>query len=101
MMNPTGPFTADEFKALINAPHGEALKRIQQLDPLYGKNFEDGEKRKWRVKLIQEVRMAGYVTVEATCEEEAEALAEAIPDHTISWDAEDDDTPYVAEVKLK
>jgi len=98
MTNPFGPLSAEEFKSLVNAPHGQAADAIRKFDPLFGKN-SGGETRPWRVKLVQEVRMSGYVTVEAATEDDACILAEAIPEGKISWDFEDSDLPYIVEAK--
>lgn len=98
-ISPTGPLSPEEFKALVDAPHGQALKAIQKFDPLYGKFSAEGEPRKWRVKLVKEVTATGFVTVEAVTKEEAEALAHGISDYKIDWDYDDDGTSYVEEVK--
>lgn len=97
----TGPLTADELKALANAPHGQALQTIRKHDPLYGKLASDGEPRMWRVKLLKEVTAVGYVKVEAVTAEDAEALANGVSDHKIDWDYDDDDGcgSWVEEVK--
>jgi len=95
-ISPTGPIPPEEFKALVDAPCGQALKVIRQYDPHYGK--DDGELRKWRVKLFKEVQAEGFVTVEASSAEEAEALAYGVPDHKIDWDYDDCGTSFVEEV---
>lgn len=101
-ISPTGPLSPEEFKALVDAPHGQALKAIRKYDPLYGKFSAEGEPRKWRVKMTKEVQAVGFVTVEAVTEEEAEALAHGVPDHKIDWDFDyydDDGTSWVEEVE--
>lgn len=89
-MSATGPLTPEELKALVEARHGQALKAIQKHDPLYGKLSNAGDPVKYRVKLTKDVRAYGYVTVEAVTPEDAEAMAEEIPDHLVSWDYDDD-----------
>lgn len=100
-ISPTGPIPPEEFKALVDAPHGHALKIIQKYDPLYGRFPAGGEPRKWRVKLSKEITATGFVTVEAVTAEEAEELAHGVPDHKIDWDYDfdDDGTSWVEEVK--
>lgn len=97
--SPTGPIPPEEFKALVDAPHGQALKVIQKYDPLYGRFSPDGEPRKWRVKLTKEVQATGFVTVNAVTKEEAEELAHGVSDGAIDWDYDDDGTSWVEEVK--
>ncbi len=88
MSGSLGPLSQEEFKALVEAPYGAAKLAIQKHDPLWGRDEPDpGEKRKWRV------------TVEAETEEEAEELAQAIPDSQINWDYEDSDPPEVDSVE--
>ncbi|SMF65482.1 hypothetical protein SAMN02982989_3366 [Xaviernesmea oryzae] len=94
-----GPLSQEQFKDLVDAPYGRAGDTIRKFDPLFGKTSSDGEIVKWRIKLVQEVRMVGYVTVEAVNEEEAELAAEAIPDASVSWDFEDADSSYCVEVR--
>lgn len=96
-ISPTGPIPPEEFKALVDAPHGQALKAIRKYDPHYGK--DDGDLRKWRVKLVKEVTATGFVTVEAVSEEEAGSLAHGISDYKIDWDYDDDGTSWAEEVK--
>jgi hypothetical protein len=91
----TGPIPAEEFKALVDMPHGRALKAIRKYDPLYGKLSNDGEPIKWKVTLIQEVRMVGYVTVEAVNAEEAELVAGDISDRDVTWHFDSADASYV------
>lgn len=98
-ISPTGPIPREEFKALVEAPHGQALKAIQKYDPLYGRFSTDGEPRKWRVKLTKEVQAVGFVTVEAVTKEEAEALAHEVSDHKIDWDYDDEGSSWVEEVR--
>lgn len=95
-----GPLSQEEFKALVETPYGVAKLEIQKHDPLWGRDEPaPGEKRKWRVTLTQCVTMSGLVTVEAETEEEAEELAQAIPDSKINWDYEDSDPPEVDSVE--
>jgi len=81
-----GPLSQEEFKALVETPYGAAKLAIQKHDPLWGRDEPaPSEKRKWRVTLTQMVTMSGCVTVEAETEDEAELLADAIPDSKIDW----------------
>lgn len=74
--SPTGPLTAAQMQALAEAPAGVALRTLRQHDPLWGRPA--GETFPWRVSFTETVRMRGYVTVQASTEEEAIEAAEAL-----------------------
>lgn len=80
----TGPIPPDEFKKLADAPFGAALKTIRKFDPLYG--LPPGEKIKWRVTFEREITQEGEAYVMAASKEEAEKLADEIPESKICWD---------------
>ena len=101
MSGPLGPFSQEEFKALVEAPYGAARRAIQKHDPLWGREeSEPGEKRDWRVNLTQMVMLSGVVTVEAETEEEAELLADAIPDSQINWNHKNTFSTEIDSVEL-
>jgi hypothetical protein len=85
--NPTGPISADEMRALADAPYGKAAEELRKHDPFWGRG--EGEIIKWRVDLSKHVTMIGHVVVEAASEKEAEALADAIPDEKVQWEPYD------------
>lgn len=78
----SGPVPIDEFRALVNAPAGEARKRIQKYDPLFGR--AEGEKIKWQVTFTG--RGTGYATVMAASQKEAEKVADGLSDAEIDWE---------------
>ena len=54
MIDPvSGPIPRDVFATLAAEPHGQALRIIQQYDPLYGR--KEGEKLRWKVTLRREI----------------------------------------------
>lgn len=87
VVSSTGPMPADKFRELIDAPYGAAAVAIRQYDPMWGR--KDGEKIKWRVTARAKVEMRAIVTVEASSREEAEKLADALPDSSFDWEPDD------------
>lgn len=80
----TGPVPRDEFASFVNAPFGQAVKTIRKYDPLYAR--EPNEKIKWRARFERKVREDGWATVEASTKEEAQKLANDLPEAKINWD---------------
>jgi hypothetical protein len=72
----------EEFRKLIDAPYGAALKSIRKYDPLFGR--AEGEKVKWKVTASQ--NMTGTAFVQAADQKEAEALADELGDSQFDWD---------------
>lgn len=83
----TGPFSRDEFSALVNAPYGQAWKAIRKHDPLFGRT--SGERFKWLVTLEQDCPMRAHAFVEACSEDEARELAENLPFNDLDWNVID------------
>ncbi len=83
----TGPLSRTEFAELVTAPHGEAKKIIRKHDPYY--RLEPGEKVRFRVEVSGRMRGMGFV--EATSQQEAEKLAEALSDASFDWQGGDFD----------
>lgn len=79
-----GRMTPVQIKELADAPFGQAAKSIREIDPLWG--VEEGRPIKWRAKFSREVREVGSAIVEAATKEEAEELAEALPEASIRSD---------------
>lgn len=84
--SPFGPLSAAEFQEAVDAPYGQATAILRKHDPMWGRFKEEGEKIRWRVKLTQSVTMGATTYVEASSEEEAEALAALIPAHSLNFD---------------
>lgn len=82
----TGPIPPAVFKALVDAPYGEAARAIQKYDPLFGKESE--EEREWWVTFKRRATETGRATVKATTMKEAQELAEALSGREIEWDAD-------------
>lgn len=93
----TGPLSREQFAALVAAPFGEATKAIRKHDPLYGR--DEGEPIKWKVKFRRTSTEVGFAYVEAATEEGANALADELDDHKISWDYDDSDLAEVVSVE--
>ena len=83
----TGPLSREEFKKLVEAPHGQARREIQKVDPLFGRS--PGEKIEWRVRCRAD--MHGTAFVKAATEQEAEALADELTSNDVDWDTYSDD----------
>lgn len=83
----TGPIPREEFKKLVDAPYGEALRRIRKHDPLYGR--PPGEKFKWACTFTREVTEEGVGYVMAESEEEAEEMAGKLKESDLHWDVSD------------
>jgi hypothetical protein len=86
----TGPVPPEEFRRLVDAPHGEAVKAIRKYDPTYG--LKDGETIKWIVTYEREVTQVGTITVDASSEDEAEKLADEIlenDEERFAWESTD------------
>lgn len=77
----TGPMPRAEFKALVEAPFGEATKAIRKYDPLFGR--KPGEKLKWEVRCRS--TMEGWAYVEAENEDEADKLAAKLSCNDVDW----------------
>lgn len=75
---PFGPLSPAEFQEAVDAPFGKAVGILRKHDPLWGRST--GEAFPWRVRVVETVRMAGHVTVQAVSEEEAIKAAEALID---------------------
>lgn len=84
--NPFGPLSAEEFQKAVEAPYGRAGDILRKGDPLWGRSFPDGELARYKVTFHQQVTMRATKYVEAHSEEEAEAMAEAIPDDELTFD---------------
>lgn len=80
-LKPFGPIPRDEFMKLVEAPFGEAIKRIRKWDPLYGR--AKGEKIKWKVECRGELYGTAYV--EAATQEEADKLADDLDCGAVDW----------------
>lgn len=85
----TGPVPREEFATLIDAPYGEAAKKIRKYDPLFG--IPPGTKIKWTVRCETMGRRDGTAEVEAASEKEAAALAENLTYDEVEWDFDEDD----------
>lgn len=95
-MNPvSGKMPIEEFRKLKDAPYGAAIKTIRKYDPCWG--VKPGEKIKWTVTATAQMR--GEATVEASSQEEAEKLADLLPDHEFDWEALSDAEIEIDEVK--
>jgi hypothetical protein len=81
----TGVMPKDEFAALTALPHGEAIKKVRQYDPLFG--LKDGEKIRWKVEARADMRGTAYV--QAASQEEANKLADKLSDAAFDWDTSD------------
>jgi hypothetical protein len=77
----TGPLSREEFAELIDAPYGEATKRIRKHDPFY--RLGPGEKVRFRVEASG--RMHGTAYVEASDQKEADKLADELGDASFNW----------------
>lgn len=80
----TGPISKREFKALVEAPHGEAQKVIRKYDPLYG--LAPGVEVTWWVTFERHARETGRATVKAATLKEAQELAEEMNANQIDWE---------------
>ncbi len=83
----TGPVPREQFFALVNAPFGEAAKKIRKFAPMFGR--ADGEKITWRVECTG--TMTGTAFVEACSEEEAVEAADNLTAADVDWDGGSDD----------
>lgn len=99
--NPFGPLSAEEFQKAVDAPYGRAGDILRKADPLWGRSFPDGVKSRWKVTFRQQVTMQAIKYVEAGSEEEAEAIAETIPDNELTFDqyVDADDSELVSAVE--
>ena len=91
----SGPMPIEAFKELVNVPFGEATKRIRKYDPCWG--LKPGEKIKWKV--VATAQMRGEAEVEASSQQEADALADKLPDSAFDWDAIEEAEVEIEEVK--
>lgn len=94
-----GPIPPDEFRTFASLPYGEARKAIQKRDPLWG--IETGQPIEWKVKFTRKVYEEGYATVRAATQEEAQKIAEKMPEYQISWSADDCDETEIESVEPK
>lgn len=83
----SGPIPRNEFKELVKAAHGVALRTIRKYDPLFGR--EPGEKIKWKVRVRSDMEGVAYVS--AANEKEAMALACDLTSAEVDWEDYSDD----------
>lgn len=100
MINPFGPLSVDEFQQLMTAPHGEAVRQIRKIDPLYGQSAPESELQKWKVTLHQEVTYTYQAIVFASNEQEAKELAEALPLATLYQGHDHEGEPFAVRAQL-
>jgi hypothetical protein len=79
----TGPIPRDKFKALVDAPHGDAREEIRKRDPFWG--LPEGAKIAFDVEVRAEV--IGYAVVRATSLEEAKKAAKELTRGEIEFDS--------------
>lgn len=89
----TGPVPRAEFFSLVEAPFGDAAKKIRKYDPLWG--LPPGTKIKWRVECRRTVQY-GTAIIEAKTEKAAEAEAEDLTADDVDWDSDPDDFEIVS-----
>ncbi len=77
----TGPISREEFKALVQAPFGEAVKVIRKYDPQFGR--AEGEKFRWKVRGRCNSTVEAYVM--AANQEEADKLADELTDAAFDY----------------
>jgi hypothetical protein len=84
--SPTGPISQEQMQALAESPaFGVATAELRKHDPFWGR--ADGEKIRWRVTIYSKALMKATAFVEASSEDEANKLADAIEDSSLDWDA--------------
>lgn len=89
MSNPsTGPLDRETLLALANAPFGKAKEAIREHDPQWGRDL--GEKFDWKITARRDGADRGIAYVKASCQKEADALADALTSCDIEWDCDDD-----------
>lgn len=90
----TGPVPREVFKALADAPHGQALKEIRKYDPQYGTGGDNSlPLKKWIVFFTaRHVRATGSLIIEAPTKDAARAAAPQKIDTEIDrleWEIDD------------
>lgn len=78
----SGPIPREKFKALVDAPHGDARDLIRQYDPFWG--LPPGTEIEFEVEVRAEV--IGGAIVKASSLEEAKKLAKNLTRDEIEFD---------------
>jgi len=82
-----GPLNAEEIAKSIDAPAGEFARRIQKIDPLWGRSYSEGQVRTFEVTVqrdVAEIERA-KVQIEATSIEEAEKFVDLMDWDKFKW----------------
>lgn len=83
----TGPISREAFRELVQAPAGQARKKIQEYDPFWGR--EEGAKIDYEVTVSGMIQ--GTALVKASSQDEADKLADDLNDADIDWGGGSDD----------